>query len=348
MTFPPSPPLPDEAHARALLRSMLLIRRFEETCAELYTQQKIRGFLHLYIGEEAVAAGSLPVLEPRDSVVATYREHGQALARGVPATTIMAEMYGKQEGCARGRGGSMHLFDAETRFYGGNAIVAGGLPLAVGLALAARMQGEDRVAACYFGDGAAAEGEFHESMNLAALWDLPVLFCCENNLYAMGTALEIAQAETDLALRAASYGIPAWPVDGMDVLAVEDATRRAVQAVRGGGGPHFLEFRTYRFRPHSMFDPELYRSKEEVAGWKKRDPIPLLANRMREAGMLDDAGMEALEAEVAEEVEASVAFAEAGSWEPVEDLTRFVYSERGPAHARDEVEDAPAAPEEAP
>jgi len=327
MTFPPSPPLPDEAHAHALLRSMLLIRRFEEKCAELYTQQKIRGFLHLYIGEEAVAAGSIPVLEPQDSVVGTYREHGQALARGVPATTIMAEMYGKQEGCARGRGGSMHLFDAETRFYGGNAIVGGGLPLAVGFALAARMQGEDRVTACYFGDGAMAEGEFHESMNLAALWDLPVLFCCENNLYAMGTPLGIAHAETDLALRASSYGIPAWAVDGMDVLAVEDATRRAVQAIRGGGGPHFLEFRTYRFRPHSMFDPELYRSKEEVAEWKKRDPIRLLADRMREAGMLDDAGMEALEAEVAEEVDASVSFAEEGSWEPVEELTRFVYSE---------------------
>jgi pyruvate dehydrogenase E1 component alpha subunit len=332
MTHPPSPPLPEAAHARELLRSMLLIRRFEEKCVELYTQEKIRGFLHLYIGEEAVAAGSIQVLQPQDSVVATYREHGQALARGVPAITIMAEMFGKQEGCARGRGGSMHLFDAETRFFGGNAIVAGGLPLAVGLALAARMQGEDRVTACYFGDGAVAEGEFHESMNLAALWDLPVLFCCENNLYAMGTALEVAQAETDLALRAASYGIPAWPVDGMDVLAVEDATRRAVQAVRAGGGPHFLEFRTYRFRAHSMFDPELYRTREEVEAWKKRDPIPSLVERMREAGLLDDVGMDALEAEVAEEVEAAVAFAEAGTWEPVEDLTRFVHSEAEASH----------------
>ncbi len=327
MTFPPSPPLPDPSHAHSLLRSMLLVRRFEEKCAELYTEQKIRGFLHLYIGEEAVATGSIAALERRDSVVATYREHGQALARGVPATTVMAEMFGKQEGCARGRGGSMHLFDAETRFYGGNAIVAGGLPLAVGLALAAHMQGEDRVTACYFGDGAMAEGEFHESMNLAALWNLPVLFCCENNLYAMGTALEVAQAETDLALRATSYGMPAWPVDGMDVLAVEHATRRAVQSVRAGGGPHFLEFRTYRFRPHSMFDPELYRSRDEVAEWKKRDPIVLLANRMREAGILDDAGMDALEAEVAEEVDNSVRFAEEGSWEPVEELTRFVHSD---------------------
>jgi len=331
MTFPASPPLPDESHARALLRSMILIRRFEEKCAELYTRQKIRGFLHLYIGEEAVAAGSLPVLEPRDSVVATYREHGQALARGVPATTIMAEMFGKKEGCARGRGGSMHIFDAETRFYGGNAIVAGGLPLAAGLALAAQMKGEDRVTACYFGDGAMAEGEFHESMNLAALWNLPLLFCCENNLYAMGTPLAIAHAETDLALRATSYGMPAWAVDGMDVLAVEDATRRAVQSVRAGGGPHFLEFRTYRFRPHSMFDPELYRSREEVSEWKKRDPIPLLADRMREAGMLDDDALAALESEVTAEVEEAVTFAEEGSWEPVEELTRFVHSETGGA-----------------
>ena len=327
MTHFPSSTLPAASHARALLRSMLLIRRFEEKCAELYTQGKIRGFLHLYIGEEAVASGSIALLEPQDSVVATYREHGQALARGVPATTIMAEMYGKQEGCARGRGGSMHLFHAETRFFGGNAIVGGGLPLAVGLALAAQMRGEDRVTACYFGDGAMAEGEFHESMNLAALWNLPVLFCCENNLYAMGTAVSLTHAETDLALRASSYGMPAWAVDGMDVLAVEAATRRAVQAIRAGGGPHFLEFRTYRFRPHSMFDPELYRSKAEVAEWKERDPIVLLAQRMREEGFLDDAGMEEMEEEVREEIGNAVAFAEAGTLEPLEDLTRFVYSE---------------------
>ncbi len=332
--YPPSPPLPDEEHARTLLRHMLLIRRFEEKCAELYTQEKIRGFLHLYIGEEAVAAGSIPLLGPDDSVVATYREHGQALVRGVPATNVMAEMYGKIEGCARGRGGSMHIFDAETRFFGGNAIVGGGIPIAVGLALAARRErslgdspDELRVTACFFGDGAMAEGEFHESMNLAALWHLPVLFCCENNLYAMGTPLDVAHSETELALRAASYGMPSWTVDGMDVLAVEDATRRAIEAIRGGGGPHFLEFRTYRFRAHSMFDPELYRAKEEVEKWKERDPISLLASRMREADMLDDAGMEELEAEVEAEVEEAVRFSEEGSWEPVEELTRFVYSE---------------------
>jgi len=328
VTFPPSPPLPERERARVLLRHMLLVRRFEEKCAELYTREKIRGFLHLYIGEEAVAAGSIPVLAPEDAVVATYREHGQALIRGVSPDRVMAEMYGKMEGCARGRGGSMHLFDAHTRFYGGNAIVGGGLPLAVGLALAARMRKEDRVTACYFGDGAMAEGEFHESLNLAALWNLPVLFCCENNLYAMGTALERSHAETDLALRAASYGVPAWPVDGMDVLAVEHATRRAVESVRAGGGPHFLEFRTYRFRAHSMFDPELYRAKEEVERWRERDPIAHFVGRLREAEMLDDTGLEELEAGVAEEVEASVRFAEAGTWEPVEELARFVYSDR--------------------
>ncbi len=328
----PSPPgspddLPDREHALDLLRRMLRIRRFEEKCAQLYAQQKIRGFLHLYIGEEAVAAGALGVLEPDDAVVATYREHGHALVRGVPADTIMAEMFGKVEGCSRGRGGSMHLFDAATRFYGGNAIVGSGLPLAVGLALADRMRGLERVTACFFGEGAVAEGDFHEALNLAALWELPVLFCCENNLYAMGTALERSESETDLVLKATSYEIPAWPVDGMDVVAVEDATRRAADAVRGGGGPYFLEYRTYRFRAHSMFDPELYREKSEVEEWKERDPIPSFADRLREGGIFEEGELSELEEEVAAEVEAAVEFAEAGTLEPIEELTRFVYSE---------------------
>ncbi len=317
-------------HGHELLLDMLRIRRMEERCAELYQKTKIRGFLHLYIGEEAVAVGAMRALTPDDAVVATYREHGHALIRGVSAEKIMAEMYGKQEGCSRGRGGSMHLYDAPTRFYGGNAIVGGGIPLAVGMALADKMQGRERVSACFFGDGAAAEGEFHESMNLAALWHLPVLFCCENNLYGMGTGIERAQSETRLALRAASYRMSAWDVDGMDVLAVEEATRRAAEAVRSGGGPHFLEFRTYRFRAHSMFDPELYRSKEEVAAWKERDPIELFRQRLRDAELLtddEDAGLEAL---ASDEVERAVAFAEAGTWEPVEDLERFVLSEPAP------------------
>jgi pyruvate dehydrogenase E1 component alpha subunit len=314
-------------HAVRLLREMLRIRRFEEECAKLYSATKIRGFLHLCIGQEAVAAGVMPALAPEDAVVATYREHGHALARGVPAGPVMAEMFGKAEGCSRGRGGSMHLFDAKTRFYGGNAIVGGGLPLAVGLALADKYLGRERVTACFFGEGAVAEGEFHESLNLAALWRLPVLFCCENNLYAMGTALGRSESETDLCLKAASYEIPAWPVDGMDVLAVQAAARRAVLAVRGGGGPCFLELRTYRFRAHSMYDPELYRDKREVEEWKTRDPIPAFTGLLRERGLLDDAGLASLEEDVAKEVAEAVAFAEAGTWEPVQDLERFVYSE---------------------
>jgi pyruvate dehydrogenase E1 component alpha subunit len=306
---------------------MIRIRRFEERCAQLYQTEKIRGFLHLYIGEEAVAVGVMSVLGPDDAVVATYREHGHALARGMDPGSVMAEMYGKVEGCSRGRGGSMHLFDASTRFYGGNAIVGGGLPLAVGLALADRLQGRERVTVVFFGEGAVAEGEFHESMNLAALWNLPVLFCCENNLYAMGTALGRSESQLEITLKAASYQIPAWEVDGMDVVAVQKAARKAVESVRSNGGPHFLEFRTYRFRAHSMFDPELYRSKEEVQEWKERDPIDVLRERLEAEGSLTAEALDAMEARVAEEVEAAVEFAEAGTWEPIEELTRFVYSE---------------------
>jgi pyruvate dehydrogenase E1 component alpha subunit len=251
------------------------------------------------------------------------------LARGVPADSIMAEMFGKVAGCSRGRGGSMHLFDVGRRFYGGNAIVGGGLPVAVGLALADRMRGEPNVTACFFGEGAVAEGEFHECMNLAALWDLPILFCCENNLYAMGTALSRSEAETDLALKATGYGMAAWSVDGMDVVAVEDAARRAVESIRGGGGPVFLECRTYRFRAHSMYDPELYREKSEVEAWKQRDPLLVLANREEAAGVLDDATVAAIEAAVADEIDTAVAFAEEAAFEPLEELTRFVYSEDG-------------------
>ena len=257
-------------HHADLLRQMVLIRRFEERCVELYSAGEIHGFVHLYIGEEAVAVGVNQALTAEDSIVSTYREHGHALVRGIPIDALMAEMDGKTTGCSGGRGGCMHPFDAKTRFYAGNAIVGGGLPLAVGLALAVRMRGDARVTACFFGDGAVAEGEFHECLNLAALWQLPVLFCCENNFYAMGTALDRAQAQTDLSVRAASYGMPSWPVDGMDVLAVEQAARHAAEAVRAGGGPHFLELRTYRFRAHSMHDPDRYRNKAKVEKWKWR------------------------------------------------------------------------------
>ena len=315
-------------HCLKLLREMIRIRRFEAKCAELYTQEKIRGFLHLYDGEEANAVGIMQALSTEDAVVATYREHGHALARGVPMTALMAEMYGKQEGSSRGRGGSMHVFDASKRFYGGNAIVGGGLPIAAGLALADRMQGRPHVTACFFGEGAAAEGEFHETMNLSALWKLPVLFICENNRYAMGTALEISESETDIHLKAQSYRIQSESLDGMDIVAVEAAAHRAVESIRAGGGPRFLECRTYRFRAHSMFDAQLYRNKDEVENWKHRDPIKRFSDWLSEAQLLHDTDLDLIEREVAVEVKTAVDFAEAAPWEPIADLARDVYAAR--------------------
>jgi pyruvate dehydrogenase E1 component alpha subunit len=318
---PPAGPVPwDKPFAHARLADMVRIRQMEERCAELYGLQKIRGFLHLYIGEEAVAAGALAALRPEDNLVATYREHGHALVRGLSMRSIMAEMYGKREGCSRGRGGSMHLFDRATRLYGGNAIVGGGLPIAVGLALADRMQARRALTACFFGDGAVAEGAFHESMNLAALWKLPVLFCCENNLYAMGTAIERYESQPDLCVKAASYGMPAVRVDGMDVVAAHESTQAAAELVRDGGGPMFVEFRTYRFRAHSMFDAELYRDKDEVERWKARGPIHTFTARLKAQGLLVEEEFLAIEAAARAEVDDAVAFAEAGTWEPVEDL----------------------------
>jgi len=326
---PPAGPVPwDAPFALKLLADMVRIRRMEECCAELYGRQKIRGFLHLYIGEEAVATGALNALLPDDNLVATYREHGHALVRGLSMDSIMAEMYGKQEGCARGRGGSMHLFDRATRLYGGNAIVGGGLPLAVGLALADRMRGRHALTACFFGDGAVAEGAFHEAMNLAALWKLPVLFCCENNLYAMGTAIDRYQSQTDLCVKASSYSMPATRVDGMDVVAVHEATQAAAALVRDGGGPMFVEFRTYRFRPHSMFDAELYRDKAEVLDWKQRGPIHTYTARLKAQGLLTEEAFVEIDAAAQAEVDRAVAFAEAGTWEPVERLARDLYTPR--------------------
>ena len=321
----------DHAHAGDLLRGMIRIRRFEEKCYELYTQEKIRGFLHLYDGEEAVAVGIAAALEPRDRVVSTYREHGHALARGMSMESALAEMYGKATGCAGGRGGSMHLFDAETNLYGGNAIVGGGLPLAVGLGLGDKLKGEDRVTVCFFGDGALAEGEFHEAMNLATLWKLPVLFALENNLYAMGTAVARVQANTDFTARAASYGMPAEAVDGNDVAAVEAAARRLVEAIRAGGGPQFLECQTYRTRPHSMFDAEKYRDKAEVAEWRKRAPITRFQSWLLDNSLMHQAEVDAIEAEVEAQLRNAVAACEQAPWEPVEDLARHVTAETRPA-----------------
>jgi pyruvate dehydrogenase E1 component alpha subunit len=312
--------------AVALFRKMLLVRRLEEKAAELYTEEKIRGFLHLYIGEEAIAVGAMEALGPEDAIVATYREHGHALARGISAAAVLAEMLGKATGCSRGRGGSMHLFDASRRFYGGYAIVGGGLPIAVGLALADQLQHRTRVTACFFGDGAVAEGEFHESLNLAGLWRLPVLFLCENNRYAMGTAVERHQADPALFAKGAAYGIPAQRVDGMDVLAVERATRLAAEAIRAGSGPRFIEFETYRFRAHSMYDPDRYRTKDEIARWRARDPVSLFQARLARLGVLGEQDVERLEREVAREIAEAVAFAEASPREPVEQLLADVHA----------------------
>jgi len=320
-------PVPyDRDEALELVRQMLRIRRFEEKCAELYGQQKIRGFLHLYIGEEAVAAGAIPMLAPEDAMVCTYREHGHALVRGVSMNALMAEMYGKTQGCSRGRGGSMHIFDAAHRLYGGNAIVGGGIPMAVGLALADRMQKQRRVTACFFGEGAMAEGAFHESMNLAALWSLPVLFACENNLYAMGTRLDRSESQTDLTRKAASFNVATDTVDGMDVVAVRESARKAVAYVREQQRPTFVEFRTYRFRAHSMFDAELYRDKAEVEEWKKRGPLHTFTDRLKAQRLMSEKDFERLDREANNEVKAAVDYAEQGTWEPIEDLTRDVYA----------------------
>jgi pyruvate dehydrogenase E1 component alpha subunit len=328
MTIVADKPRLSRAHSLELLKQMIRIRRFEDKCAELYTQEKIRGFLHLYDGEEAIAVGVIPVLEKRDRIVATYREHGQAIVRGVSMNAALAEMYGKQEGCSRGRGGSMHLFDASTNFCGGNAIVGGGLPLAVGLALADHMRGEDIVTACFFGDGAVAEGEFHESLNLSALWELPVLWVCENNLYAMGTALELSESETDILRKAACYRVAGEVVDGMDIVAVEAAARRAVHVVRDSGKPYFLECRTYRLRAHSMFDAQLYRDRAEVEKWRHRDPILRFREWLETNHLIHPDDLDRIESDVANEITEAVAFAEAGTWEPEQNLTRFTYAEK--------------------
>jgi pyruvate dehydrogenase E1 component alpha subunit len=314
----------DRAHLQTLWRQMLRIRRFEAKCVELYQAQKIRGFLHLYDGEEAVAVGVMAALEPRDAVVATYREHGQALARGVPMDRILAEMLGKLEGCCRGRGGSMHLFDRAQRFFGGNAIVGGGLPLAAGIALADQRLRQGAVTACFFGEGAVGEGSFHETLNLAELWRLPVLFACENNLYAMGVPLADAEVETEIWRKARAYRMPAEQVDGMDPVTVELATRRAVESIRAGQGPYFLELRTYRFRAHSMFDTQAYRSSDEVEQWKKIDPIEKMRDWMLANHQLSPAEATAIEAGLRAELDAAVTFAEAGTLEPVAELERFV------------------------
>jgi pyruvate dehydrogenase E1 component subunit alpha len=297
---------------RRMLRQMLLIRRFEEKAAEAYALGKIGGFCHLYIGQEAVAVGSLAALRDDDYVISSYREHGQALARGVPATAVMAELYGKATGCSKGKGGSMHLFDAGRRFLGGHGIVGGHIPLAAGIGFAIRYKDGDQVCICYFGEAAVNIGAFHEALNMASVYKLPVIFCCENNRYGMGTAFERVAAVTDVVEHACSYDMAAEVVDGMDALAVYAATERAAERARKDGHPTLLEVRTYRFMGHSMSDPlhGVYRTKEEVEEQRKRDPIAQLAHKLKDEGALDDAALDALDAEARAQTDEAARFAE--------------------------------------
>ncbi len=314
---------------RRLLREMLLIRRFEERAAEANALGKIGGFCHLYIGQEAVAVGALATLRPDDYVISSYREHGQALVRGIPPGVVMAELFGKATGCSKGKGGSMHLFDASRRFMGGHAIVGGHIPLATGIGFAIKYQGGEQVCLCFFGEAAVNIGAFHEALNMASVWKLPVVFLCENNRYGMGTAFERVAAVTDVVEHACSYDMAAELVNGMDVLEVYRATERAVRRARSGGHPTLLEVRTYRFMGHSMSDPlhGVYRTKDEVEEQKKRDPISQLALKLKDAGVLDQAGLDELDAAMRAEVEAAVQFAEQSPDPDPAELTTHVLAD---------------------
>jgi pyruvate dehydrogenase E1 component alpha subunit len=328
---PPAPPSLgiDADLARRLLFDMMLIRRFEEKAAESYALGKIGGFLHLSIGEEAVATGATSVLRPEDYVISTYREHGHCLVKGSDPRRVMAELYGRRDGLCKGKGGSMHLFDASVNFLGGHAIVGAHLPLAAGVGFAIKYRNEDRVIVCFFGDGAVPEGEFHEAMNLAALWQLPVVYICENNRYAMGTSLERALAETEIWKFGRAYNMPCEPVDGMDVLAVRDVVGRAVERTRRQRVPALIEARTYRFRGHSMRDPAgaIYRTKEEVEREKLRDPIGLFRTRAIDARLLSEADVQAIEKDVNDRIDEAVAFADASPEPPVEWLFTDIYTD---------------------
>ncbi len=319
----------DSALARRLLYDMVLIRRFEEKAAEAYALGKIGGFLHLYIGEEAVAVGATSVLRPDDYAIAAYREHGHCLAKGSDPRRVMAELFGRRDGLCKGKGGSMHLFDRSVNFLGGHAIVGAHLPLAAGVGFAIKYRGGDQVCVCYFGDGAVPQGEFHEALNLSALWKLPVIWLCENNRYAMGTAVERALAQTEIWKFGQAYRMPCEPVDGMDVLAVREVVGRAVARARQDGTPTLIEARTYRFRGHSMRDPAgaIYRTKEEVERERQRDPILLFRERALRAGWLTDDEVRAIEKDVNDAVDEAVAFADASPEPPVEWLMTDVYKE---------------------
>jgi len=309
-----------------LFHQMVLIRRFEEKSAEAYTLGKIGGFCHLYIGQEAVAVGALAALRPSDYVLTSYREHAHILAKGTSPDEVMAELYGKAGGCSAGKGGSMHLFDADLNFLGGHAIVGGQIPLATGVAFASKYRGTDQVTLCFFGEAAVNQGAFHESLNMAQLWKLPCIYICENNQYGMGTSLQRAMSLQDVSKKACAYGMASEFVDGMDVLAVYEATERAVERARRDSLPTLLEIRTYRFMGHSMSDPGNYRTRAEIEKYQERDPVKLFTASLKDKGVIDDAGVKEVEKQVQEEVERAVRFAESSPEPASEELYTHIYA----------------------
>lgn len=319
-----------------IFRQMLLIRRFEEKCAESYSLGKIGGFCHLYIGQEAVAVGAISALRPDDYVITSYREHGQAIAKGIPPDAVMAELYGKAGGCSRGKGGSMHLFDSSVNFLGGHAIVGGQIPLATGVAFASKYKETDQVTVCFFGEAAVNQGAFHESLNMAQLWKLPCIYLCENNMYGMGTSAERAMSMDEVATKACAYELAAEVVDGMDVLAMRQATQRAVERARKNSLPTLIEARTYRYMGHSMSDPGKYRTREEIEKHQERDPLKLFRAVLEENGMLTNEDITDIEARVKEQVDQAVRFAEESPEPAPEELTTDIYAN---PITRDETED---------
>jgi pyruvate dehydrogenase E1 component alpha subunit len=319
------PSLPDEGTCRELLQTMVLIRRFEEEAGRQYQRAKIGGFLHLGIGEEATIVGTTSVMDDRDYLIGTYRTHGHAIARGTSPDAVMAELFGREDGCCRGRGGSMHMFDLERRFMGGYGVVGGNLPISAGLALASDYKGEDSVTVCSFGDGAVNTGNFGETMNLSALWSLPIVFLVENNLYGMGTSLERHSAVTDLSKKAEGYGVPGRRIDGMDILAVREALADQLRIAREERRPTLLEAFTYRFRGHSAADPEVYRTKEEVAEWEKKDPIVVFADRLESEDVISEGDLDAMRQKAEDRVLAAVEFADASPEPPLESLYDNLY-----------------------
>jgi pyruvate dehydrogenase E1 component alpha subunit len=319
--------MPDNSKLLDMYRQMLTIRFFEEKVFELYGQNLVPGTIHLYAGEEAVAVGVCANLRKDDYITSTHRGHGHCIAKGARLDKTMAEILGRKTGYCKGKGGSMHIADFSVGMLGATAVVGAGIPIATGAGLSIKLRGTDQVAACFFGDGASNQGTFHEGINLAAVWHLPVVFVCENNLYAMGTALALSESETDIERKAACYRMAAEVVDGMDVVAVEAAARRAIHAIREHGTPYFLECRTYRLRAHSMFDAQLYRDKVEVDAWREKEPIKRFRDWLEANHMVHPQELTRIETEVDAEINGAVNFAEAAEWEPIEQLTRFTYAD---------------------